>query len=202
MVDPYLDVVGELLAGPSAEKRLQDIASRPDWTPDPALQKPVDSARRWCDAVLRPQFRPKASARFVGFRREEGLCDTVRCEYESGPYRLHVAQTVYVICIDVRFSGPVNRAQAPQVAERVAGEILNAGPGMRFRLDGEFGGGVWGRRELAESEMSDPEWPSWSELLRWWCVGDRISFVTLKTEGGPTREVIVPAASFNASWFR
>jgi hypothetical protein len=202
MVDPYLDAVGELLARPAADRELLDIVSQPDWKPDPARQTAVESARRWCAGVLRAPFGPPSSARFVAMKRDHGLCDTVRCQYQAGPYRLHIAQTIYVLCVNVRMDKPVEAGQALEIASRVANEIFSAGPGMKFKLDGDWMSGKWGRRDIAEAERSDPEWPNWSELIRWWCVGERISYLTLKTDGGPTREVIDPSLPFNTSWFK
>jgi hypothetical protein len=197
-----LDAVGELLARPTADRELREIVSQPNWKPDPTRQTSVDGARRWCTGVLRNTFGPPSSAPWVAIKREQGLCDTIRCQYEAGPYYLHIAQTIYVLCINVRLNKSVEPGQSLQLVSRVANEIFSSGPNMKFKIEGDFGRGMWGRRDIPDSELSDHDWPNWSELLRWWCVADRISFITLKTEGGPTREVIDPSLPFNTSWFK
>jgi len=200
MADPYLDVVGQLLAKPGAEIRaeLQRIRSLAGWQPDPLYRDAAAEARRRSQGLLREPFRPAPFVRFAGFPHEADLCDTVRAEYQAGNRSVHVAQTIYVICFHVRNVGGAGPGSALDLASKAANEMLNYPRPVQFTLEGELDGGSWGKREL---EGPEPDYPGWRDLMRWWMVADGIAFITLKTIGGPTREVIAPGQQYNASWF-
>ena len=203
MIDPYLDEIGLHLAQPSplTEERMQSIALIQDWRPEAHFKRPIEEARLWCAEMLTARFRPPIGCRFVGFEGEAGVCDTVRCEYRANDYQFHIAQSLYVICIQLRMENPIAPAKALEFVSGLSKEVFTGEGDFKFAQIGEFKNGVWGRVVFQDDVTLEMLSPGWQEAMRWWCVGNRVSFITLKTCGGDTREVIRPDAALNVSWF-
>ncbi len=82
-------------------------------------------------------------------------------------------------------------------AERVAKLLLNTKTQMRFETIGAEGIFSYGKQRASYNFLEC----DWSELLRWWCMGDSVGFITVKTTKTPQMAVVGPGEEVNIAWF-
>ncbi len=143
---------------------------------------------------------PPRATQFHVFDLESDVCDTIRCEYRVGERLLHLAQSRYVICIQLTSKEFDTIPPLPEVA-RVASEIIRDAESVMFTQHGTFNGGPYGHRVPEAAIGSSNGFPNWQLDLRWWYQERKLNFVTIKSAGGPTREVIAGDLPTNVHWF-
>jgi hypothetical protein len=201
--DPYLNPVGlQLIRTPAASRRVLEAAAagNPPAVP-PEAEFAIASAKSWVKAVVQDAYQPPVGTPFLAFPQENGLCDVVRALYQVGGTEIELAQARYLFSLKLTGFRDTPGAADEKRAQEAARRVLVKGDQFRFTRDGAFGTGSYGRQDVAAAGRVDPAWPHWADVLRWWCEGTAIGFLTLKAAGGPTKAVIAPTEGLNRRWF-
>jgi hypothetical protein len=197
--DPLFNDVGLQLIYPPAESRAALEEAVPGlnvWPEVPGSAGALKLAQSWLRIILRDGFHPPLDAVFVPFPRESGACDVMRTVYQADGLDLEIAQTFCLFNVTIKHfaakSGEKNRARA----ERAAMLLLNTKAAAFQTIETvkvfEYG------KQLAPYDPFDSDW---LELLRWWCEGDRVGFLTVKTHKGLEMSVVGPGKELNTRWF-
>ena len=201
--DLFFNKVGlQLITIPESSRRtLDDLdAGKPLKNP-PDSEQSLISARGWLEAPFLDCCKAPPRTKLAAIRAENACCDVIRARYQNGGYAFEVAQSRYLL--NIKISGfPARPGLSPaQRAEQAARQVLAVGDRVRLATIGQVGELIIGKQSLPENERVDPQWPHWIDSLRWWSRRDEIGFLTLKSVGGPTREVIGPFEEMNQRWF-
>lgn len=204
--NPFFDPIGfQLIDIPSASQRvlrgpseMPDDATETTLSTEDGARRAAEEAKSWLRAILKNTYEPSGRTRFLAFRLEEGVCDVVRAVYSIEHYQIATGQSRHMISITVSgFEADTQASSSLEIAEDLARLLLENGERVNFDQRGNLRGGVYGK----QISTRDAEKRDWMSFMHWWKHGNRVSFLTLKKEGGPTMEVISPEAEANRDWF-
>lgn len=198
-LDPFFHDVGmQLISPPQASNALllnPPRVSGEAWN-IPGAGQAIELARAWSRIVLREECQPPSEAIYIPFPREAGLCDAVRVSYQSEGMDLDVAQTFSMLSIAIKdFPARLAEPDATR-AERAAAALLKT-DAIAFQAVGTEGAFKYGKQRAPY----DPFVCDWFELMRWWCEGSRVGFITIKATKEPVAEVLGPGKERNIRWF-
>ncbi len=199
--DDFLDPVMRALLFPPEEsvRLIGDVAAGAPRPPLRGAAAYVRAALGDAAALLRPPYRPPASA-LVAFPREGDRLDVMRALWTTADgRRLHMGQTRFVIAVWGK--GLTPDGAAPDAVDGAARLILDLPPDYSLALWGRATGRSFGGRDPEREGWEDADWPHWRDELRWWSGEGRLAFVTLKASGGPTRQPISYDPDENSDWF-
>ena len=197
--DPFFGKIGLQLIYPPPESRAalaKAVGGANVHSDIPGADQALDMTKAWVRNILRKEYQPPQETVYLPIPRETGLCDVVRANYQSGGLELEIAQTFSMFNVTVKHLEVKPTEDSAARAERVAKLLLNVSV-ISFQTVGTDGAFVYGKQKAPY----DPFECDWSEILRWWCEGDRVGFITVKTTKGPARAVVGPGEESNVRWF-